>query len=187
MKTEQINQITNLREFLISWDTPLEPSSVPLVPLRKGRLGNINLKGTIDSPAPVFTRHHPQFLDSLEAGVKELVLCLIEKLDCITYSSCAGHTSEDGKHVLLGRNVNILPRTVAEYEKLRVLISEAIRRVNAPNSAVLLQLDETVLESDELNMPCLDINFRPTTEWADLYFDELEFVYQRFLKQFEDT
>jgi hypothetical protein len=177
------NQITALREFIASWDSPLESTSAPLVPIREGKLGNINLQGTIEGPAPIFTRHHPQFVDSLEAGIKDLVLCLIAKFDCITYSSCAGHASEDGKYVLCGRSVGIVPRATAEYERLREIIATAIRQVDAPAGHVSLQLDESILESDEIDMPCLDVNFRPVANQADQYFGELELVYRRLIKR----
>lgn len=177
------NQITALRQFIASWDSPPGPSGAARVPLKRGKLGNINLQGTVEGPAPIFTPSHPQFVESLEEGVKDLVLCLIAKLGCITYSSCAGHASEDGRRLLCGRSVSIVPRDAAEYESLREIIAGAVGEVGPLTAHVSLQLEESVLESDELEMPCLDLNFRPTTEDAAPYFAELEPLYRRLVER----
>jgi uncharacterized protein len=177
------NQITALRQFIASWDSPPVSDGAARIPLKRGKLGNINLKGTVEGPAPIFTRSHPQFVESLEEGIKDLVLCLITKFDCITYSSCAGHASEDGRRLLCGRSVSILPRDEAEYESLRDVIGRAVGEVGAPSGHVVLQLEESLLESDELDMPGLDINFRPTTERAAPYFEELEPLYRHLVER----
>ena len=131
------NQITGLREFLISWDAPVTAHAHVQLPAVEGREGQINLRGTFDSPAAIVTRHDPAFEEMLESGIKGLVLCLIKIFDCITYSSCAGHASTDNQ-LVCGANVGIVPRDESEYRKLRLALSAAIRgypRLSTPNLA----------------------------------------------------
>lgn len=180
----RINQITGLRRFLESWDNFPHNSSAR-VPVKKGRLGNVNLDGKSGSLAASLTRHHPQFFESLEDGVRDLVVCLVERLGCITYSSCAGHASEDGQSILRERNVDIVPRDAEEYQVLKELLLEALSANDVTSQHVSVRLNETVLESDDLEVDCLDIQFFARTKSAELYFAEVDEVYESLLRTVE--
>ena len=179
----RVNQLTGLREFLFLWDAPVEAQAKARVPVTEGGEGQINLRGTADSPAVIVTRHYPEFEELLEERIKGLVLYLIKTLDCVTYSSCAGHASADGEHLVCGANVGILPRDQFEYQRLRSRLSTAIDRIHEPGQVVTVELDELVLESAELTMPCLDVNFHPHTPRAEIYFEHLDQMIHRLMDE----
>jgi hypothetical protein len=173
------NTIVGVGSFLDAWDQILERP--PRLPVKQGMQGHRNLLGINRAPAVAFPRWHPQFKESLEGGVADLVLLLVERLECVTFSSCEGHASDDGARLLSGRNVDILPRNAKEHSRLRNELGSRIGRVWRPSNAVNLQLAEEWLETDLGPMPCLDLRFVPTTRIPSAYFAAMEEVYEDLL------
>lgn len=178
-----VNRIFGIEAFLRSWDSV--PENLVLFPIRRGASGHLNLTGAPEAPAVIFGKWQPQFVESLEAGVRELVLSLIRHFSCVTYSSCEGHVTEDGSAVLCGRTVAILCRDADEHERLRGRLEAAVRRVSIHMVFVVLQVVEKVLETEGADMRCLDLNFVPLTSLPEKYFAELEVVYDDLLRQIE--
>jgi hypothetical protein len=178
-----VNRILGIESFLRSWS--VVPENPVLFPIRRGATGHRNLIGSPQAPAVILGMWQPQFVESLETGVRDLVLSLIRRFSCVTYSSCEGHVTEDGSAVLCGRNVAILCRDAEEHERLRYRLEAAVQRVSTPMTFVLLQVADNVLETDVADMRCLDLNFVPLTPVPEQYFAELELVYDDLLHQIE--
>jgi uncharacterized protein len=173
------NTIVGIASFLEAWDrVPEHPHRLRV---KHGLQGHRNLLGTNSAPAVVFTRWHPQFKESLETGVADLVVLMIQRLDCVTYSSCEGHASEDYARLLSGRSVDVLPRDAEEQQRLRNDLRSRVGRVRRASNAVSLQLAEGWLETDLGPMPCLDLRFVPTTHIPSAYFAAVEEVYADLL------
>ena len=180
---ETINRILGIESFLRSW--AVVPENPVLFPIRRGATGHRNLTGAPQAPAVTLGLCQPQFVESLETGVRDLVLSLIRQFACVTYSSCEGHVTEDGGAVLCGRNVAILCRDAGEHERLRYRLEAAVRRVSTPMTFVALEIAENILETDIGDMPSLDLNFVPLSPVPGQYFTELELVYDDLLRQIE--
>lgn len=179
------NMISGIAKFLELWES--DPDDQGFLPLRRGGQGHRNLTGTASSPAITFTKGHPQFVESLEDGVKDLVLLLIECFDCVTYSSCEGHANPDGQTLLRGRNVDILARNASEHQHLRnhlQVCTDYARLV--PSDFVDLQLLEVELETEVGPILTLDLNFIPMTDVPDEYFYAVAPVYERLLGAIAD-
>lgn len=168
------NQFRNLTKFMVAWDRPAALNCAPIAPT-KSSCGSINSDGSIEGVAAIVTRHHPDFNAFIEDGVRDLVLALIDKLDCITYSSCAGHATADGK-LICGRHIGVIPRDTSEYLRIRQILKDAIASTKVATPALSLQLNETTLCSDEITLPCIDILFSPLTGRATEYFNDADRV-----------
>ena len=63
---------------------------------KRGRFGNINIKGQPDSPAYIFKSSDPKFLNNIEPGIKPVLVALVSA--CYdTFSSCQGHLYKNGR------------------------------------------------------------------------------------------
>jgi hypothetical protein len=129
----------------------------------------------------IFTRWHPQFEESLERGVSEMVLRLIDRLECITYSSCEGHPSADGTLLLSERNVDVLPRGAGELRRLRHELSSLIGRVQCSPDAASLRLIEGRLDTEAGPLSCLDLRFLSMGHTPGAYFTAVEEIYADLL------
>src|SRR5262249_18460259 len=91
-RSPRINRISNMENFMRSWDDPAHPKNSRRAHLRQTSYGNINKTGIPgDYGTEILSRWHPQFDAALEPGVKEIVLILVRRFGWITYSSCEGH------------------------------------------------------------------------------------------------
>ena len=175
--------LSGLEDFIASWDDRfVEISDRDIV--RESPQGNINTEGTsacFDSPT--FTKYHRRFKKSLEPGVRDLAIALILKFDCITYSSCQGHPSTADAD-LRQRYVAILPRNEADYRRLYTILDSLAKLTNSllPDNPVRVVLGEDRLESEALVMPGLTLFFVAATADEDLYFREIEVVYNKVLE-----
>jgi hypothetical protein len=175
------NQIVGLEVFLKEWDSPTS-SFFPAPQSSRGPLNNINIDGSLEGPAIIATRHHPSFSGFLEAQVRDLVICLIQELDCVTYSSCSGHAGPDGV-LLCARHVSILPRDPLEYERLKDRLRISLLGLKVETKSLAVELDEGVLDSGDAKLPCLEILFRPLTNRAADYFKEADDVCSRLVSK----
>ncbi|HKS27637.1 MAG TPA: hypothetical protein VJS44_07450 [Pyrinomonadaceae bacterium] len=116
--------------------------------------------------------------------MRRLVLTLVEKFDCITYSSCEGHPQMQAGGVPSLRHVGIIPRDAGEYDELLHCFRRAVdacRRLAARRSANV-SVVERILSSENIALPCFEILFeREGAGWA-AYFSHLEGVYELFIE-----
>lgn len=164
------------------WDKRLEENSSPIM-LSRSLTGNVNNAGTDDFYlAPVITRWHPSFSDCLENGIRELVFLLIEKLDCITYSSCQGHPRSITNQNPPLRYVSIAPRSQEELEVLAYRLSKVVSLVHysLPKSSCVTVdiLQRRVLTGDGPPVEGIDVVFTPNGVITDdIYFHDVEIAY----------
>lgn len=104
------NTYTDVVWLISWWDQVYIEQHTPIVYSRDGRINHHgelhNFDGTI------FSKNHPMFLPSLEVWVRELVIVLIKRFNCITYNSCQWHKNSPK------RRVGILPRDMQELESI---------------------------------------------------------------------
>ena len=179
--------LSGIQEFIASWDDRfVEASDRDIV--RESPQGNINTEGTSACcDSPTFTKYHRKFKKSLEPGVRDLAIALILKFDCITYSSCQGHPSTVDAD-FRQRYVAILPRNETEYRRLYSIFDSMAKLTNSllPDNPVRVVLGEDRLESEVLAMPGLTLFFVAATADEELYFREIEVVYNKVLELIGD-
>jgi hypothetical protein len=172
------NVMSGAGAFVRAWDAaPARPREMPL---HHGAGGHRNLSGSPTAPAVIFPRRHPQFEDSLEPGVRELVLALIKRFDCVTYSSCEGHPALDGT-VARERAVDILPRDDGEHRRLRAGLRSCVRYARRPEDGVDLRLTGEQLDTEEGPMSALGLAFVARERSYAAYRAAVEPVYARLL------
>jgi len=176
-----VNSISQLDVFLRNWRKM--PEEHELLPVRRGPRGHVNLTGAPEAPSITFTKDHVQFVDSLEEGVRDLVLCIIRTLNCVTYSSCEGHLTEDGTGIFCGRHVAIICNDPEERFVLRQRLENAIARVQHPRNTMLLTVLEEDLDTETSSLQALNLIFLPTTKKPEEYFGELKAVYDEFVRR----
>lgn len=142
-----INYLTTLDDFLVRWDQPASLTA-------SGR----RVRGPAGGGAPVYARHHPRFHESLEAGVRPLVLALVEHFDCVTYSSCEGHPASR-RRVMRPLHVGVVGRTAAEHARLREQLQSLIRRVQSRTfvRGASVRVEVGKLDSESGPRPCVDL------------------------------
>lgn len=182
---ESVNRVDGLINFLHRWNHKGELGCRELQFTVTGG-GNINLQGTSEcNESFLLTRWHPSFADSLEAGVRELVMRLVTKWDCVTYSSCEGHRSIAPVPARV-RHVRMVSRSRVEHLRLGSLLSQLVDATNADlwDPAVRLACKPSVILAEEgLEAPGLDLIFEPQSDDESLYWKFLDASYQRCLLQ----
>jgi hypothetical protein len=188
-----VNHFYGLKNFIRQWEE--KPRTLPTVlkPLPKSEEGHINLDGTPTCiEARIFPRWHPQFEVALEEGIKELVCELIEKLDCITYTSCQGHLVADSDSAgqngpLQPRHVGILPRNSTEHLYLLGVLTKAANKANGRTveQKIRIVLRSEILTSEESDRKSLNITFVDSGERVEDYFERVEDVYREFIKELQ--
>jgi hypothetical protein len=163
-----INRITNMGRFLSAWDNPNVQRKAPHEPVQGGA-GNINIDGSAVAPAYLLTRNDANFSAFLEPRIKALVLCLIERLDCITYSSCEGHSDDSGR-LITEAHVDIIPRSEEEFQRLKAPLRDACAYAAEGIGELAPVLEEPFVESDNARVRTLEIAFRARTKAAPAYF-----------------
>lgn len=176
------NTMLGVARLLAAWTAP---SDYPLhLPLREGVAGQRNLSGGATDAAVVFPRGHPQFIASLEDGVRDLVVLLVDGLNCITFSSCEGHAAVDGHTLLRCRSVDILPRDAEEAARLCRVLQGCIDAVpQAQEAPAGLRLVEGEVETELGPMLALTLDFTPATSDADTYFAGVTELYEALLAE----
>lgn len=180
---ENVNRVDGLVEFLRRWERRDELNCKKLE-FAVANGGNINLQATSESSESLlFTRWHPSFAASVEAGVRELVIRLVTDWDCVTYSSCEGHRSTVSVPARV-RHVRMIPRSRAEHLRLTTMLNRLVAMTNADidDPAVLLTWKHaTVLADDGLEAPGFDLIFEPQSDDEQLYWKFLDTTYQKCL------
>lgn len=179
--------LSGLKDLIAAWDDRFVEEN-PGDTFRQSPQGNINTDGTSAcADSPILTKYHRQFKKSIEPGVRDLAIALILKLNCITYSSCQGHFGTTDAQ-MRQRYVGILPRNPEEYQKLFQILTAIAQITNAqfPDSAVQVALLPDRLESEDCVMPCFNLFFVSRTDDEDIYFREIEGVYESFVKILSD-
>jgi uncharacterized protein len=182
------NHLSGVADFLGRWDDTEGTMSTSDALFRVSPLGNINAEGSPScESAAIFDRHHPLFLDSLEPGVRDLVVQLIERLGCITYSSCEGHRGLGSIQPFSLRQVGILPRDEREYQRLAEALVVLAGASNATGTAatVRIAVSSGVLTSEVEDRPCIDLVFVAVTDDEDAYFRDVEAASRTFLRALE--
>jgi hypothetical protein len=187
----RINNIHNLGLFMASWDDPSHPRNLGIVDLRKTPYGNVNKTGIAGNyTAQILSRWHPQFSASLEIGIRNLVLVLIERFDWITYSSCEGHYYHDLGVVPVERHVGLLPRSKEESQTMNLFLNKIVNSINEECSSYAVRIVviwETV-ESELGLVPVLGLRFRrvAVTSWES-YFQLVDVPYNALVATLRQT
>jgi hypothetical protein len=178
-----MNYLSGLKAFIDAWDDPfVEASETDRV--LKSPQGNLNSEGTSECyGSPALTKYHRWFKKSIEPGVRDLTIALIQKFNCITYSSCQGHFST-ADSVMRQRYVGMVPRTDTEYQALSEKLHKLANLTNSQlkNHSVQVVIYENTLESEGLVWRCLNLFFVSQFEDEARYFQEIEPVYQTVLR-----
>lgn len=178
------NYVSGLENFLKVWDDIVAYNSASDngQSFVKGENGAINADGQLSCfEASIFALHSPSFDQSIEEGVRELVLFVVHQMNCITYTSCEGHFDKSQEDYLQLRHVGIIPRNQKEYEFIKQTFQEASSSIKSHN--ISLEIDETYVQSESIHMPCIDIWFVPVGGKEELYFFNLDKIYREFLEQ----
>ncbi len=197
-----INRIKgkDLAEFIKEWDKPpIEPhSNNSASNLRESHLGNINVLGKAScAEATLFTKHHPNFFDSIETKIKDLVICIVNDLHCITFSSCQGHPEyfDKSEQTLIEyrqREISILPRNEKEHSRLLHFFLELAHETNAAisNARIQIEVNEEILEQQLgpiiKEWTNISISFASSFQNSNDYFENLEPVYLLFLTKLKN-
>jgi hypothetical protein len=183
----KINHFSGLRKFIKQWDEEKEPVKSYRKNLSKS--GNeIPELSSKQSFAYILTKQEHEFENSIEVGVRKLVILLIEKMDCITYSSCEGHPAINNEIKFRYRHIGIIPRNDLEliyFSQILQLIADFTNnRMKIPIRVVVTK--EFVTSEDTIR-PCIDVWFIPTIKDQDIYFEYLDLVYQEFINEIMDN
>ena len=181
------NHVSGLIQFRKKWDERNQRNGISPKNARSNQ-GHINLHGSATCfCSAIFTPTDPEFIDSIEVGVRELVLFLIDKLNCITYSSCEGHPPVD-ESPMRQRHVGILPRDANEYARLLHLLRRAADNCHMNcdcQTTVRIEIKEAIITTEGPKVPCIDIIFvAVTSNWSE-YSRMLESAYPEFLAQLQ--
>jgi len=178
---ERINLIRgSVREFIAAWQDPHAPLNSRPAPFRESQQGNLNATGdAADYFAPVLTRHHPRFLDALEGGVRDLVLELIERLGCITYSSCQGHPSLGPEVPMRERSVEVIAERPVELEKIliKVLNLASLTNKQIDTEIIKVLVSCTPLRSLDTCTLCVRLRFKNVLSQEMKYFQNIDSAY----------
>jgi len=172
------NVLSDLDEFLRSWNDLRCPRNLKFVELKKSHFGNVNSSGEIDYQGFSLSRWHPQFVDSLEKGVRELVLTLVEDFGWITYSSCEGHRYGGTRISPCERMVSLYPRSRDEFRIMIRTLKRVTRKVNTDGGPVRLRVvacNLTDKASGKIHKG-VDLIFARAKDW-DSYFNRLPKFY----------
>jgi hypothetical protein len=140
-----------------------------------GKLGHINTAGMPKAPAHSFSRYNPLFIESLETGVRPLVVALINRFDCATFSSCEGHFSEDGTSITSLRTVGFLHGNEGECAYLQDELNTLIQSTHGNwQGTARFALSWSLLNTDSGQLRCLELVLDPNGLSAAHYFAEAD-------------
>ena len=177
------NHIEGLSDFLERWNNHIGTEDAPVNNL-KSLVGNINTTGSPNCfVSYISTRWDKDFADNLEAGIKGLVLFLVKRMNCITYSSCQGHPRVNSTLRFRERHVGIIPRNREEKYWLKDFLGDVSETANSLSNvkSVKVFIEIGLITSNGLSKSCVDIIFASTNQNEKKYFQELEKLYSLFL------
>ncbi len=86
------NEMDDIAEFIQRWDDENHPVNRSNPTILTSLLGNINDNGQAGLyRSAELSPHQRDFVESIEEGVRDLVLAIADENGWITYCSCAGH------------------------------------------------------------------------------------------------
>ena len=148
--------------------------------------GNINIEGSeLCSAAIIYTPSHPEFITSIEKGIRDLVLLLVDIHKYITYSSCEGHKYVD-KKLFHKRYISILPRNDQEYLDALTMLMECANIVNSYCSVAEVEVKIVEVKLTSIAeckfYGAIDVVFESNTDVSEIYFAQLDQVYEVMCK-----
>ena len=174
--------LTGVDVFLSSWCSGSSVSS-SAVEIKKSYAGNINRAGLAMEGAEAYLLpiSHAQFWDSIEKGIKPLVRFFIEDNGFVTFTSCEGHSYENGSFSL--RNIGIIMRSEDELNSAILLISDVTEVFNQEYKAIEVKFYSYDMVDDKENLhKAIKIIFDRTSETTiDEYFFNLDSCTSRYL------
>lgn len=171
-----------------SWDDPSHAENRDAVNLYMTGFGNINSTGELGNyHGHAVSKWHPLFEKSLESGIKELTLLLVNRFGWITYTSCEGHWYQGVSLHPVERHVGLLPRSTTEAHSIESLLNRVKIRVNRRYWWTMVYLEVLVhtLESDGKIYRVIDLFFRRRFIPWKFYFGLLSRVYIASLQELE--
>lgn len=182
---KRVNRFDGACRLIGGWSDPPQPHRVALEVSSVGNINTSGVPGRLCGHALV--RSHPQFVASLEPGIRELVLLLCDDFKWITYTSCQGHAYDDPKVYNMERSVGLLPRTHEEYLLMLRIFDRAAYEVNRGRflSPVRLIVEKERLDDGGRARPVVFLTFAARyfycrRGWA-LYFKVLDKAYRSTL------
>jgi len=177
-----VNDVNDLDGFLERWFDQSE-IDFPVIQKEESAIGNVNIGGSYNTnKSYLLTKWHPSFEDHLEGGVRELVVSLIQRWGCITYSSCEGHRSVKGQN-MRPRNVRILAESEVGFKNLILRAKQLgiIANSAIASGSVYLAVEVSKVTDRGLSAVSVDLVFRGNDEDEARYWTDLEFAYQSVL------
>jgi hypothetical protein len=184
MATKPVNGVSGLSRFREEWDTQ-KPRDGHVFENAKSEQGHINVEGSARClSSAIFTPAAPEFWNAVEPGIRPLVTFLIEKLNCITYSSCEGHPPSDD-YPMRGRHVGILPRNQEDLTRLMTVLGAAAEAActSADRDVVDLKIHEDLITSEGPDVHCVDVLFVAGTLDFPTYAAKAASVQAAFLER----
>lgn len=163
------NALNGYRQLIQNWTTPTEVWRDRGADIRRGPMGHINADGAAEcGHAAIYVPREERFFESLEPGVRALVMALVGEWNWITYTSCEGHPKTETAS-MRRRNVGLLPRSDAEGDLMSAVLTSALASMPraAPGAAAELGILHHSLDTEEGVRPCVDLVFYPRArDWA---------------------
>lgn len=178
----EVNDMASIPDFLKVWDFPSSTIHYE-VHLVSGPEGNISEGGDLENPsATILSSGHPQFNEAVEIGVRDLVSTLVERFNCITYSSCQGHRLP-GVHCLRPRNVGILCRDQFEQQ----LIHNFLRDSSGKSQNGQPRIIKSWLRSGTDSFRTVEITFEENANDSRPYVCQIEGPYNVFVNELQQA
>jgi uncharacterized protein len=126
------NQMDMADDFILAWwnrSHALNSSPVHIAHTAEGR--RVSGGDSACGVGPALTPNHPAFHESLEPGIRPLVIALVSTWNLVTYSSCQGHRVETstGSIVTTSQYVGVLCNSATHAGHVASLFSSALGQV----------------------------------------------------------
>ncbi len=149
MRNHSKNTHTDVRWLMISWDDTYFDQSMFIIHWSDWRINHHGETHNFDGT--IFSKNHPLFLESIELWVRDLVVILIKKFNCITYNSCQWHKNSPK------RRVGILPRNHQELEYIYTQLLLLTNQKSSAYWAISILRTELLDYKTQLHFPIIDI------------------------------
>ena len=181
----EVNFVTGLHHFILDWDSRRDATlKFDTSIIKVSDNGKINTSGERDNPsAYLLTSSHPAFEALLEPSIKNAVLCLIDKYNVITYSSCEGHVHAD---FFERAHIRMVARTIDEHHSLLGALRRIAETTNAmlPLSDMKVLCREAIIETDDgTDRTGVDLFFTSASNDANKYVSSREVFMEQFCRE----
>lgn len=132
---------------------------------------------------PILAKNDENFLATLELGIVKLIEILIHEYGLITIGSCEGHKHLSTEYNISKRFAKVLWRNREEYKKYYPILKKVADQGNIWFQNVKLAFFdfEEEFPNTEVYHLCFMV-FIPFNNNIDVYFDEVEQIYQAFIQ-----